>query len=61
LLLGNGEVTHIEFRDHWVAKGLGDEMAAGFLFSRADTDMDGIITMSPDMERLFTYFDMDGQ
>ena len=36
-------------------------MAAGFLFSRADTDQDGSITASPDLVRVFHYFDLNGQ
>ncbi|KAL8598168.1 hypothetical protein ACOMHN_043239 [Nucella lapillus] len=57
---GNGLVTKAEFKAIWLSRDLGDEIAAEYLFARADTDQDGSITQFPDMQRVFQYFDING-
>ena len=54
-------VMEAEFKDTWLSRDLGDEVGAGYLFSRADTDRDGSITEFPDMQRVYSYFDLNGQ
>jgi len=57
---GDNQVERGEFIQEWTDKGLGSLVSANYLFSRADTDQDGAITSSPDMGRVFHYFDLNG-
>merc|ERR1719310_1038009 len=57
---GDNLVTKAEFKAIWLSRELGDEVAADYLFARADTNQDGSITEFPDMQRVFQYFDIDG-
>ncbi|XP_076436917.1 uncharacterized protein LOC143276297 [Babylonia areolata] len=57
---GDNLVTQAEFRTIWLSRELGDEVSADYLFARADTDQDGSITQFPDMQRVFQYFDVNG-
>nr|KAG5712579.1 hypothetical protein BaRGS_011553 [Batillaria attramentaria] len=58
---GDNQIQQLEFVRGWIKQGLGDEVGAAFLFSRADTDGDGSISVDPDLQRVFGYFDIDGQ
>ncbi|KAK7094738.1 uncharacterized protein [Littorina saxatilis] len=57
---GDSQVRRQEFVNVWTHKGLGDIVSANFLFARADTDSDGTISASPDLSRVFKYFDLNG-
>ncbi|XP_046331993.1 uncharacterized protein LOC124115159 [Haliotis rufescens] len=56
---GDGTIAEAEFTAHWQSRNLGSVLAAVYLFHRADTDQNGIITRTPDMDRVFSYFDLD--
>ena len=58
---GDSLVERPEFIARWISKGLGDAVSASFLFAHADTDQDGSISNSPDLNRVFKYFDLNGQ
>ena len=58
---GDSLVERPEFIARWISKGLGDAESASFLFAHADTDHDGSISNSPDLIRVFKYFDLNGQ
>ena len=53
-------VNEAEFGDSWLSRDLGGDVSAGYLFSRADTDRDGIITEFPDMQWVCHYLDLNG-
>ena len=61
VIAGDNVIMEAEFKDAWLTRDLGDEVSARYLFSRADTDKDGSITHYPDMQRVYHYFDLDGQ
>ncbi|XP_046566574.1 uncharacterized protein LOC124275129 [Haliotis rubra] len=56
---GDGTIVESEFTAHWQSRNLGSVLSAVYLFHRADTDQNGIITRTPDMDRVFSYFDLD--
>ncbi|XP_067660666.1 uncharacterized protein [Haliotis asinina] len=56
---GDGRVTETEFTAYWQKKNLGDLQAAVYMFHRADTDNNGVLTVTPDLDRVFSYFDTD--
>ncbi|XP_046566591.1 probable calcium-binding protein CML10 isoform X2 [Haliotis rubra] len=56
---GDGRVTETEFTGYWQKENLGDLQAAVYLFHRADTDNNGVLTVTPDLDRVFSYFDTD--
>ncbi|XP_025114326.1 uncharacterized protein LOC112576236 [Pomacea canaliculata] len=57
---GDNQVARAEFVAKWQALKLGDAMSAIFLFQHADTDGDGILSMDPDLPRVFKFFDLNG-
>ncbi|XP_046331980.2 calfumirin-1-like isoform X1 [Haliotis rufescens] len=56
---GDGRVTETEFTTYWQTKKLGNLQAAVYMFHRADTDNNGVLTVTPDLDRVFGYFDTD--
>merc|ERR1712098_68713 len=57
---GDQRVSRPEFLTVWKTKGLGDDISANYIFGRADTNRDGFIDVSPDLDRVFQYFDLNG-
>ncbi|XP_076436607.1 insoluble matrix shell protein 5-like [Babylonia areolata] len=56
----DSRVSKAEFKAQWVTRELGSDQAAEYLFDRADTNHDGSLTDFPDMQRVFKYFDYNG-
>ncbi|XP_064617077.1 uncharacterized protein LOC135481076 [Liolophura sinensis] len=59
-LNNDNRVDEHEFISDWTSRGLGDVWEALTLFKNLDTDKNGAITEDPDLFRVQTYFDRDG-
>ncbi|KAK3598825.1 hypothetical protein CHS0354_007431 [Potamilus streckersoni] len=57
---GDGHVNEQEFLQQWKILNLGREDHASFLFQQVDTDRDGQLSQIPDISRIYSFFDRDG-
>ncbi|XP_033732420.1 insoluble matrix shell protein 5-like [Pecten maximus] len=53
----DGSIDETEFLTVWKAKDLGTPESGMTLFHHADTDRDDVLSITPDMDRVFYYFD----
>ncbi|KAL3882789.1 hypothetical protein ACJMK2_029152 [Sinanodonta woodiana] len=59
-LNGDGHVSEQEFLKEWSILNLGREDHASFLFQQVDTDRDGQLSQNPDISRVYSFFDTNG-
>ncbi|XP_055958922.1 uncharacterized protein LOC126829382 [Patella vulgata] len=58
-LNGDDKVESKEFVNYWAIENLGTPPEAVYLFYNLDVNKDGVISHSPDLPFIFTWFDSD--